>query len=89
MIPAWHIGLLASLYAAEYIFRAITVKERKYLYIGKAAGRVILAAVYLYFAVVPTDAYIRTLWIRWALEIFLVIDLFFIFQERLMARYIK
>lgn len=89
MIPAWHIALLASLYAAEYIYRAITVKERKYIYIGKAAGRAILAAVYLYFSASPADAELRAFWIRWALEIFLIIDLFFVTQEHLMRKYIK
>ena len=89
MIPAWHIALLASLYAGEYIYRAIKVKEKKFLYIGKAAGRAILAAVYLYFAFIPTEAEVRTIWIRWSLEIFLIIDLLFAAQEHLMNRYIK
>jgi uncharacterized membrane protein len=89
MIPAWHIALLASLYAAEYVRRAFEVKGKKYLYIGKALGRAILAGVYLYFSFIPTDAEIRTIWIRWSLEIFLLIDLLFALQERLMGRFIR
>lgn len=89
MIPAWHIGLLALLYAIEYIIRSVTIKERKYIYIGKAFSRGILAVVYFYFAFVPTDAEIRSQWIRLSLTIFLSIDLFFAFQERIMGKYLK
>ena len=87
--PAWHIGLLAALYMAEYVYRAIRVKERKYIYIGKAMARGILAAVYFYFTFFPTDAAIRTTWVRYSLMLFLLIDLIFVVQERLLARYMK
>lgn len=89
MIPAGHIGILAALYALEYFYRAYEQKERKYIYIGKALARALIAVVYFYFAFVPTDAVIRTTWIRMSLMVFLLVDLIFVLQERLQKRYIR
>lgn len=86
MIPAHHIAILAGLYAAEYFWRAWRVRERRYMYIGKALARVILAAVYFWFALVPTDAEMRSMWIRWSLFMFLAVDLFFAAQEHIMRK---
>lgn len=78
LIPAWYIGVLALLYAAEYFWRAYKLRERRYMYVGKAFGRVLLGAVYLRFTFAPTIAEERAPWIRWALLMFLLIDLIFV-----------
>lgn len=74
------------LYALEYIWRAWRVTERRYMYIGKALGRIILGGVYLWFALVPTDAQIRSIWIRWALLMFLLIDLIFVALDHILRK---
>lgn len=86
LIPAHHIAILAALYAAEYFWRAYQLQERRYMYIGKAVGRLIVAGVYLWFALSPTDAEARSVWIRWSLFMFLAIDLLFVAQDHIMRR---
>lgn len=84
LIPAWHIALLALLYGLEYIWRAWQLKDRRYMYIGKAAGRLIVALVYFWFTFVPMDAEFRAVWIRWSLWIYFVIDLIFVALDHVM-----
>lgn len=84
LIPAWHIGILAVLYAAEYFWRAWMLRDRRFMYVGKAIGRLILAAPYFYFAFVLTDADVRTVWIRWSLFMYLAIDLIFVAVDHIM-----
>lgn len=86
LIPAWHIGILATLYALEYFWRAYKLPQRRYMYVGKAIGRLILGGVYLWFALAPTEAEIRSIWIRWALLMFLLIDLIFVVLDHLLRR---
>jgi hypothetical protein len=88
LIPAHHIAILAALYAAEYFWRAWQLKDRRYMYIGKAVGRLILTVVYLWFALFPAEAEIRSVWIRWSLFMFLAIDLLFVAQDHIMRRVI-
>lgn len=88
-IPGWIIAVLFLAYGAEYIYRAFTVKDRKYIYIGKAGGRLLMSIVYFYFVAVPTPADVRAYWIRYGLLMFLLVDLFFVAQEHLMRRYIR
>lgn len=84
LIPAWHIGVLALLYAAEYCWRAYKLSKRRYMYIGKAFGRLLLGSVYLWFAFVPAVADERAVWVRWALLMFLLIDLIFVALDHAM-----
>lgn len=56
-------------------------KNARFRYIGKAIGRLIVAAVYWFVTFVPMDADARAVWIRWSLFIFPIIDLVFIAQE--------
>lgn len=88
LIPAWHIGVLALLYAAEYFWRAWQLKERRYMYVGKAIGRLILGGVYVWYALVPASADVRSVWIRWALLMFLLIDMIFVVLDHLLRRYV-
>jgi hypothetical protein len=88
-IPAHHIAILAGLYAAEYFWRAWQVRERRYMYIGKAVVRTILAAVYFWFALMPAEAEVRSVWIRWSLFMFLAVDLFFAAQEHFIRKVIQ
>ena len=82
LIPAWHVAVLWSLYAVVYGLHVWRRKAARYRYIGKVAGRLIVAAVYLWVAFVPMDADTRAVWIRWSLFIFPIIDLIFVAQER-------
>lgn len=82
LIPAWHVAMLWSLYALAYGLRVWQRKAARFRYIGKTVGRLIVAAVYWWFAVYPMDADVRSVWIRWSLFIFPIIDLIFIAQER-------
>lgn len=84
LIPAWHIGVLALLYAAEYFWRAYKLPDRQYMYIGKAFGRLILGAVYVWFTILPYAAEVRAQWVRWALLMFLIIDLVFVVVDHAM-----
>lgn len=86
LIPAWHIGVLALLYAGEYVWRAWKVPEKRFMYIGKAFGRLLLGGVYLLFALKPLEPEIRTPLVRWALTMFLAVDLFYAAQEHVMRR---
>ena len=86
LIPAWHVALLWSLYAVAYGLHVRQRKAARYRYIGKTAGRLIVAAVYLWISFVPMDADTRAVWIRWSLFIFPIIDLIFIAQERFEER---
>lgn len=86
LIPAWHVALLWSLYALAYGLRIVQRKALKFRYIGKTAGRLIVAAVYWWAAFAPVGADERALWIRWSLFIFPIIDLIFIAQERFEER---
>jgi len=89
LIPAWHIGVLAMLYACEYLWRARTLVEKRFMYLGKAFGRMLLGGVYLFFAVRPMSSEIRAPIVRWAILMFLLIDLFFVIQEHVMRRVLK
>lgn len=82
-IPAYHIAILALLYAAEYFWRAWKLADRRYMYIGKAIGRLMLAGVYSIFTFVEIDAEVRSMWLRWALLMFLVIDLTFVAYDHI------
>lgn len=86
LIPAWHIGVLASVYALEYFWRAWHRREQRFMYLGKAGGRSVLAGTYFYieFAhLIPPDAQVL---VRWSLLIFLVTDLIFVIQEHIIER---
>lgn len=86
LIPAWHIALLASVYAAEYYWRAWRRREQRYMYLGKAGGRTVVAAAYLYLQLThltPPEAQIL---VRWSLLIFLFTDLIFVIQEHIIDR---
>lgn len=84
LIPAWLVALLWSLYAAVYGQRIWQRKAARFRYIGKTAGRLIVAAVYWMAAATPIDADTRAVWVRWSLFIFPIIELIFIMQERYM-----
>lgn len=84
LIPAYHIAILAALYAVEYFYRAWSLKERRFMYVGKAGGRLILATVYFWFTFAPAEADLRAPWVRWALFMYLTIDLFFVLLDHLM-----
>lgn len=86
LITALYIGALASLYALEYFWRAWKLSERRYMYIGKACGRLILGSVYLWVAIFPSDAETRAIWVRWALLMFLLVDLIFVVLDHLLRR---
>lgn len=88
LIPAWHIAVLAALYAAEYLWRFFRQPEKRYISLGKAFARLILAGVYVYLAIwQPTPAQSQVL-VRWSLLMYLLIDLAFVTQEHLMRKYI-
>lgn len=78
------IAVLALLYAVDYIYLALRHKAKRYLLLGKAFGRLVLASAYLYFVFVPIVADTRAPLVRWSLLIFLGIDLFFAVQEHVM-----
>ena len=89
LIPAWHIAVLATLYAAEYLWRFFRRPEKKYISLGKAFARLMLAGVYVYLAIwQQTPAQAQVL-VRWSLLTYLLIDLSFVAQEHLMRKYIK
>lgn len=81
LIPAHHIAILALLYAVEYFYRAWELRDRRYMYIGKALGRLIIALVYFWFVFAPVDADARAVWVRWSLFMFLAIDPLFVIQD--------
>ena len=86
IIPAWHIAILMSLYALEYFWRAWNRREQRFMYLGKATGRALLAGTYWYieFAdLMPNEAQIL---VRWSLLIFLFTDLIFVIQEHIVER---
>lgn len=82
LIPAWHIALLWSLYALAYGLRIWQRKAARFRYIGKTAGRLIVAAAYWLVDVTPMNVDEWAVLIRWSLFIFPVIDMLFIIQER-------
>ena len=81
LIPAWHIAVLALLYVAEYIYRAWRQQDKRYIYLGKAFGRLLLSGTYLYFSIAPPVAELRAPLVRWSLFVFLGIDLFYAILE--------
>lgn len=83
LIPAWLIAVMASLYALEYFRRFLLKPRESYLALGKAIGRVILAGVYWYVGIFPVYLDRIQILVRWALFIFLAIDLIYILQEHL------
>ena len=75
IIPAWHIGVLALLYALEFAWRAWKQPEKRYLSIGKMFGRLILAGAYFYIecaALTPPQAQVL---VRWSLLFYLLTDI--------------
>lgn len=88
-VSAYLVSFLAALYCAEYVYRSIVIPTRKYLYIGKALGRGLLAVVYFWIAFFEPSFYARVIWVRWSMVLFLAIDLFFVAQEHAMRKYIK
>ncbi|MDL1909712.1 hypothetical protein FBQ81_03310 [Chloroflexi bacterium CFX6] len=89
MIPAWIIAILAFLYAIEYSWRAWKVRERRYIYIGKAFGRILLSIIYFYFSFGTMNVNDRASLVRWSLALFLGIDLFFVIQEHFQRWYMR
>jgi hypothetical protein len=81
-----HIAVLAYFYAAEYFFRFLKIREKRFISLGKAIGRLVLAITYtLIYVLEPAEAQ-RVVWVRWSLFLFLIIDLFYIAQEHIMKK---
>lgn len=89
LIPAWVIAILAWLYAFEYLYRGIVEREKRYAWMGKFVGRVVLAGTYSIFAIAPIDVNARAIWIRLSLVMFLSIEIFFIAQEHVMRAFFR
>lgn len=86
LIPAWHIGLLAAVYALEYFWRARHRRDLRFMYLGKASGRTVLAVTYFYIEVGHLLQPEAQILVRWSLLIFLFIDLIFVIQEHIIER---
>lgn len=89
-IPASHIAVFAFMYALEYVYRAWKDPTRRFMNIGKAVGRFMLAAVYFLFVFRPDMlASSRAPLVRLSLLIFFAIDLLFLAQEHLEELYLR
>lgn len=85
IIPAWHIAILATAYAGEYVYRYFRQLERRYIYLGKGLARFILALVYWYITIFSPGELQRQVLVRWSLFWLLSIDLYFIALEYVIA----
>jgi hypothetical protein len=89
-IPAWIIAVLFVLYGGEYLIRFFEQgRINRYIALGKAIVRFIFASTYLYFAFFPVPVETRVSFVRFSLLIFVVSELFFLAQERIMRRFIR
>lgn len=86
MLPLWSLGLAALVYALEYLWRASSQKDRRFLYLGKAVGRVLLAGTFFYVSWTDLPQDMRIGLIRWSVFLFLIIDLFYVALDHIMAR---
>lgn len=87
MLPAWLIALAAFLYSSEYVYRFI--RFRNYIYLGKALGRFVIFAVYVWIAAFHPGEAEKQVWVRLSLALFLFVDLFYIGQHYFMLWVIK
>jgi hypothetical protein len=89
-IPAWIIAVLFILYGGEYLIRFFEQgRTNRYIALGKAIVRFIFASTYLYFAFFHVPVEVRVSLVRFSLLVFVVSELFFIVQERIMRRFIQ
>lgn len=86
-VPAWHIGLMALAYAGEYFWRFVKRNDKKFISLGKALGRLLLAGTYLYIELAGPSEAQKIFLVRWSLFLYLGIDLFYIAQEHIMNRF--
>lgn len=84
LIPDWHLAILFYLYGGEYLWRFFKQLDKKFISLGKALGRFMIAFVYTYVHFANETIEQRGIMVRWALIGFVLIDLCFVGLEHIL-----